>query len=165
LPPALLALAQYCRNGWRPRRKEKPCQIQRLDILTSLPSIERRGRAVSVWRLPCGWIENRTIARRQAEKRRDASPRQTIAAHVLGPQKRIGHPLSYFRWLPLPQEVRADAIAMALRNERIAVSTTNACFASTQVHHAIRLAPGSVGRSTIERSLARVPAMMADRSY
>ena len=36
----------------------------------------------------------------------------------------IGHPASYFVWLPLP-EVRADAIAMALMRERISVSTAD----------------------------------------
>lgn len=136
-----------------------------------IPKIERNIRATT-WNTPatltsiaCGWVEDGTVARLEAEKRRDAARRQTVAARVLGHLKRVGHPASYFLWLPLPQEVRADAVAMALRNERIAVSTAHAFSVSSQVPHAIRLALGSVGLSTIEHALARVAAVIADRSY
>jgi DNA-binding transcriptional MocR family regulator len=136
-----------------------------------IPKIERNIRATT-WNTPatltsiaCGWIEDGTVARLEAEKRRDAMQRQAIAARVLGRLKRIGHPASYFLWLPLPQEVRADAIAMALRKERIAVSTAQAFSVSTQVPHAIRLALGSVDLSAIEHALARVAAVIADQSY
>ncbi|WP_233889273.1 aminotransferase-like domain-containing protein [Paraburkholderia flagellata] len=133
--------------------------------------IERYIRATT-WNTPatltsiaCRWIEDGTVAMLEAQKRRDAALRQAIAARVLGKLKRVGHPASYFLWLPLPQEVRADAIAMALRNERIAVSTAHAFSASTQVPHAIRLALGSVSLAAIEHALERVAKTIADQSY
>ncbi|MGF6722208.1 DNA-binding transcriptional MocR family regulator [Paraburkholderia sp. GAS41] len=136
-----------------------------------IPKIERNIRATT-WNAPatltaiaCGWIEDGTVARLEAEKRHDAMLRQAIASRVLRQLKRIGHPASYFLWLPLPQEVRGDAIAKALRDERIAVSTAHAFSVSSQVPHAIRLALGSVSLSTTEHALERVAAVIADRTY
>src|SRR5690242_4997716 len=106
--------------------------------------------------IACGWIEDGTVARLEDDKRRDAKMRQSLAADVLGRVKRISHPASYFVWLPLPQEVRADTIAMALMRERISVSTAHPFSTSAQVPHAIRLAIGSVDLATLKRSLETV---------
>ncbi|MGF6932012.1 DNA-binding transcriptional MocR family regulator [Paraburkholderia sp. UCT70] len=100
-----------------------------------------------------------------ADKRRDAALRQAIAGRLPGGVKRIGHPVSYFLWLPLAQEVRADAIAMALRREKIAVSTAHPFAASAHVPHAIRLALGSVSLTTLEQSLQTVARVIADQTY
>lgn len=83
----------------------------------------------------CGWIEDGTVARLEAEKRRDAAQRQRIA----------------------------DAIAMALMRERISVSTAHP-FAVTHVPHAIRLALGSVGLDDLRRSLTAVARVIADQT-
>jgi DNA-binding transcriptional MocR family regulator len=136
-----------------------------------IPRLERVIRATT-WNTPatmtaiaCGWIEDGTVAMLEAEKRRDAAVRQEIAGRVLGGLKRVGHPASYFLWLPLAQEVRADAIAMALSRERISVSTAHPFSASAHVPHAIRLALGSVSLSTLERSLGTVARVIADQTY
>ncbi|MGC2039753.1 MAG: PLP-dependent aminotransferase family protein, partial [Paraburkholderia caledonica] len=100
-----------------------------------------------------------------ADKRRDAAVRQAMATRLLSGVKRIGHPVSYFLWLPLAQEVRADAIAMALRREKIAVSTAHPFATSPHVPHAIRLALGSVGLTTLEQSLQTVARVIADQTY
>lgn len=136
-----------------------------------IPKLERMIRATT-WNTPatmtaiaCGWIEDGTVAMLEAEKRRDAAVRQEIAGRVLGGLKRVGHPASYFLWLPLAQEVRADAIAMSLSRERISVSTAHPFSASAHVPHAIRLALGSVSLSTLERSLGTVARIIADQTY
>ncbi|RDK05042.1 PLP-dependent aminotransferase family protein [Cupriavidus lacunae] len=136
-----------------------------------VPRLERAIRATT-WNTPatmtaiaCGWIEDGTVARLEADKRRDAMLRQGVAAEVLGGLKRISHPASYFVWLPLPPEVRADAIAMALMRERISVSTAHPFATSAQVPHAIRLALGSVSLSTLKRSLETVAGVIADQAY
>jgi DNA-binding transcriptional MocR family regulator len=133
--------------------------------------LERAIRATT-WNTPatmtaiaCGWIEDGTVARLEADKRRDAALRQGLAAEVLGGLKRISHPASYFVWLPLPQEVRADAISMALMREHISVSTAHPFATSAQVPHAIRLALGSVSLSTLKRSLETVARVVADQTY
>jgi len=110
-------------------------------------------------------LQNGLNFRLEAEKRWDAAVRQDIAGRVLGGLKRVGHPASYFLWLPLAQEVRAHAIAMALSRERISVSTAHPFSASTHVPHAIRLALGSVSLSTLERSLRTVARVIADHTY
>jgi DNA-binding transcriptional MocR family regulator len=115
--------------------------------------------------IACGWIEDGTVARLEAEKRLDAAVRQDIAGRVLSGVKRIGHPASYFLWLPLAQEVRADAIAMALSRERISVSTAEPFSVSAHVPHAIRLALGSVNLTTLEQSLETVGRVIADQTY
>lgn len=132
--------------------------------------IERAIRATT-WNTPatmtaiaCGWLEDGTVARLEDEKRRDATRRQGIAANALGRLKRISHPSSYFVWLPLAQEVRADAIATALMRERIAVSTAAPFSTSAHVPHAIRLALGSVELATLERSLQTVARVVADQT-
>lgn len=136
-----------------------------------IPKLERAIRATT-WNTPatmtaiaCGWIEDGTVARLEADKRRDATLRQGLATEVLGGLKRISHPASYFVWLPLAQEVRADAIAMALMRERISVSTAHPFSTSTHVPHAIRLALGSVSLATLRRSLETVARVVADQTY
>ncbi|MDB5830629.1 MAG: GntR family transcriptional regulator [Caballeronia sp.] len=136
-----------------------------------IPKLERMIRATT-WNTPatmtaiaCGWIEDGTVAMLEAEKRRDATLRQDIARRVLSGLKRVGHPASYFLWLPLAQEVRADAIAMALSRERISVSTAHPFSVSANVPHAIRLAFGSVSLTTLERSLETVARVIADQTY
>ncbi|MFY2568099.1 hypothetical protein [Achromobacter ruhlandii] len=103
------------------------------------------------------------ILGRRHEVPRDAAQRQRIAAQVLGPLHPVAHPSSYFVWLPLAPEVRADAIAMALMRERIAVSTAHP-FAVSHVPHAIRLALGSVDLDALRRALEAVARVVADQT-
>ncbi|SEJ74792.1 aminotransferase-like domain-containing protein [Paraburkholderia diazotrophica] len=136
-----------------------------------IPRLERTIRATT-WNTPatmtaiaCGWMEDGTVDQLEARKRRDATIRQSLAAEVLGRFKRISHPASYFVWLPLPLEVRADTIAMALMRERVSVSTAQPFSTSAHVPHAIRLALGSVGLDTLRRSLETVARVVADHTY
>lgn len=134
-----------------------------------IPKLERAIRATT-WNTPAtltaivqGWFEDGTVRRLETEKRRDAAQRQRIAAQILGPLHPVAHPSSYFVWLPLTPEVRADAIAMALMRERIAVSTAHP-FAVSHVPHAIRLALGSVDLDALRRALEAVARVVADQT-
>lgn len=135
-----------------------------------VPQIERAIHATT-WNTPatmtaiaCGWLEDGTVARLEEDKRRDATLRQSLANEILGGLKRMSHPNSYFLWLPLAQEVRADVIAMALLRERISVSTAVAFSTSTHVPHAIRLALGSVDLTTLKQSLKTVARVIDDHT-
>jgi DNA-binding transcriptional MocR family regulator len=139
--------------------------------LEIVPKIERAIR-VTTWNTPgvmtsiaCGWLDDGTVDRLEAEKREDAAIRQAIAADALGRLKRICHPASYFVWLPLPAETRADQIATALMQERISVSTAEPFSTAKQVPHAIRLALGSVDLDTLKEALGRVRSVIAEHSY
>ena len=136
-----------------------------------IPKLERAIRATT-WHTPttmsaiaCGWIEDGTVARLEAEKRRDAAVRQGIVTDVLGHLDPVRHPASYFVWLPLPEDARADAIAKTLLEQRISVSTAQPFAASRQVPHAIRLALGSVAVDTLRQALATVARVVDDHAF
>lgn len=137
----------------------------------SIPKIERAIRA-TIWNTPatmtaiaCAWLEDGTVARLEEDKRRDATLRQGLAAEILRGLKRVGHPNSYFLWLPLAQDVRADAVAMALLRERISVSTAMPFSISPHVPHAIRLALGSIDLTRLEQSLETVSRVIGDHTF
>ena len=136
-----------------------------------VPLIERAIRATT-WNTPgvmtaiaCGWIEDGTVTRLEIEKRQDAMTRQSIAAEVLAGLPRVCHPASYFVWLPLAEEVRADRVAMALMREGIAVSTAEPFATSDHVPHAIRLALGSVDLTALRQALEKVSDVIGAYSY
>lgn len=136
-----------------------------------VPQIERAIRATT-WNTPgvmtaiaCGWVEDGTVARLEAEKRADASARQAIAAQALGRLKRVSHPASYFVWLPLAPDVRADRIAAALMSERISVSTAEPFSTAPQMPHALRLALGSVPHGTLREALATVRRVVEEQTF
>lgn len=127
-----------------------------------MPKIERAIRATT-WSTPgvmtaiaCGWLEDGTVAQLEAQKRRDAMARQAMAAEVLGGLRRIHHPASYFVWLPLAQEIRADMVAMALMTELVSVTTAEPFATTVQVPHALRLALGSVELDALRDALDKV---------
>ncbi|WP_421884340.1 PLP-dependent aminotransferase family protein [Methylibium sp.] len=133
--------------------------------------IERAIRATT-WNTPgvmtaitCGWLDDGTVDRLEAGKRQDARARQQLAAQVLGSLRRVSHPASYFVWLPLAEEVRADQVAAALMRARISVSTAEPFATSAQVPHAIRLALGSVGFDTLREALEKVAEVIAARTF
>lgn len=121
--------------------------------------IERAIRATT-WSTPgvttaiaCAWLADGTVDRLESEKRRDAARRQTLAREALAGLRVVGHPSSYFVWLPLPGETRADRVAATLMREGISVSTA-APFATTRhVPHALRLALGSIGLDGLREAL------------
>lgn len=136
-----------------------------------IPKINRAIRA-TIWNTPtlvtslcCNWLQDGTVARLEREKRRDASARQVIAAKVLAGLHMVRHPASYFVWLPMPNEVRADTVAMQLKQEGILVSTAAPYAMGSQPPHAIRLALGSVSHSKLKPALEAVERVVAGLSY
>nr|WP_315417281.1 PLP-dependent aminotransferase family protein [uncultured Pseudomonas sp.] len=102
------------------------------------------------------WIEDGTVAQLEAQKRQDARARQALAAQVLKGLATISHPTSYFLWLPLAEEVRADQVAMILQREGVSVSTAEPFAVSAHVPHALRLALGSVDMPALREALLTV---------
>lgn len=136
-----------------------------------VPKLERAIRATS-WNTPgvmtaiaCGWIDDGTVPRLEAQKRKDAIARQAIVTEALAGLPCIRHPSSYFVWLPLADEVRADQVAMALMRERISVSTAEPFATSIHVPHAFRLALGSVELGTLRPALTRVRQVIEQYGY
>lgn len=135
------------------------------------PLLERAIRATT-WNTPgvmtamaCAWIEDGTVARLEQEKRQDAQARQRLARELLAGLEHIGHPNSYFLWLPLPEEVRADQVAMALLRENVSVSTAEPFVCAGPVPHAIRLALGSVDLADLPEALAKVRQVISRYAF
>lgn len=125
-------------------------------------ALERAVRATT-WNTPsvmtklvCNWIQDGTVARLEELKRRDAGKRQTILRDSLGDIPCISHPASYFTWIPLPEEARADRIVKELMNINISVSTAEPFSASQSVTQAIRIALGSVSIDELRIALSKV---------
>jgi DNA-binding transcriptional MocR family regulator len=127
-----------------------------------ISALERTIRA-TVWNTPgvmtaiaSAWLDDGTVSKLEAEKRTDAQARQAIADDLLDGLRYVRHPSSYFLWLPLSEDARADQIAMALMREQVSVSTAQPFATSAHVPHAIRLALGSVDMDTLREALVKV---------
>jgi DNA-binding transcriptional MocR family regulator len=102
------------------------------------------------------WLDDGTVSQLEAQKRQDAQARQALAGELLAGLRYVRHPSSYFLWLPLAEDARADQIAMALMREQVSVSTAQPFATSAHVPHAIRLALGSVDMATLGEALVKV---------
>lgn len=68
----------------------------------------------------------------------------------------VSHPDSYFVWLPLGEESRADRLANALMERRISVSTAEPFCVSATIPQALRIALGSVPFDSLRPALLSV---------
>jgi DNA-binding transcriptional MocR family regulator len=134
-------------------------------------ALERVIRATT-WNTPAlmtaiatGWLNDGTVTRLEAQKRADARGRQALARNVLDGLELIGHPSSYFLWLPLPGEARADQVAVALMRETVSVSTAEPFATTKNPPHAIRLALGSVDTDVLAQSLDKVKRVIDAYTY
>ncbi|MBB6154805.1 DNA-binding transcriptional MocR family regulator [Pseudomonas sp. JAI115] len=132
-----------------------------------VPALERVIRATT-WNTPglmtaivCGWLDDGTVIELEAQKRHDAQARQALAAELLKGLPCVAHPNSYFLWLPLPEDVRADQIVVELMQKQISVTTAEPFAVSAHVPHAIRLALGSVEMEVLRQALTTVRKVIA----
>jgi DNA-binding transcriptional MocR family regulator len=135
-----------------------------------LSALERTIRATT-WNTPgvmtaiaSAWLDDGTVSKLEAEKRADAKARQAMADDLLAGLRYVRHPSSYFIWLPLSEDARADQIAMALMREQVSVSTAQPFATSAHVPHAIRLALGSVDMNTLREALVKVKRVVGTYS-
>jgi DNA-binding transcriptional MocR family regulator len=124
-----------------------------------VPALERAIR-VTTWNTPAltmaiarRWLDDGTVDRLEARKREDARRRQSIARDVLDGLPHVGHPSSYFLWLPLAQGARPDRVAASLARRQIAVSTAEPFATTPSAPPALRLALGSVAPAELRDAL------------
>lgn len=135
--------------------------------LKIIPALERIIRATT-WNTPgvmtaiaCGWLDDGTVTWLEAQKRADARARQVLAAEVLQGLPSMGHPSSYFLWLPLPEDARSDQVVIELMKAQISVTNAEPFTVSAHVPHAIRLALGSVDMLVLRQALLKVRQVIA----
>ncbi|AZF53557.1 Transcriptional regulator, GntR family domain [Pseudomonas sp. R4-34-07] len=164
-PPPLASLAPECTVYVGGFSKSVATGLRVGFIAAPLAWVKVLERTVmaTTWNVPgvmsaitVAWIEDGTVAQLEAQKRADAQARQGLAAQVLTGLSYISHPSSYFLWLPLGEDVRADQVAMTLQREGIGVSTAEPFAVSAHVPHALRLALGSVSMTALREALLKV---------
>ncbi|WP_181787361.1 aminotransferase-like domain-containing protein [Streptomyces phytophilus] len=128
----------------------------------AVPPLARAIRATT-WNTPalttaiaCRWLDDGTVDRLEEQKRDDARARQAIAAQELAGLPLVGHPSSYFTWVPLPDDARADRLTATLARHRISVTTAEPFTTSAHTPQAIRLALGSTDLDTLRSTLRTV---------
>ena len=138
---------------------------------SAVPSLERAIRATT-WNTPalttaiaCRWLDDGTVDNLEARKRDDARARQALARQELAGLSLIGHPSSYFTWLPLPDDARADRLTATLARQHISVSTAEPFTTSTHTPQAIRLALGSTDLDSLQSTLRTVRRVAVEDSY
>lgn len=173
-PPPLAALAPECTVYVSGFSKSVATGLRVGFVAAPLAWVPRLERAirVSTWNTPgvmtaiaCAWLEDGSVARLEADKRRDAMARQAVVSEAFQGLNFVRHPASYFVWLPLMEEARAEGVATALMQERISVSTAEPFATSAQVPHAIRVALGSVDLASLREALTTVRRVIDAHSY
>ncbi|WP_416973788.1 PLP-dependent aminotransferase family protein [Streptomyces sp. 4F14] len=130
--------------------------------------LERAIRATT-WNTPalttaiaCRWLDDGTVDRLETEKREDARTRQSIAAQELAGLPLIAHPCSYFTWVPLPDDARADRLTATLARLRISVSTAEPFTTTGHTPQALRLALGSTDLDSLRSTLRTVRRVVTE---
>lgn len=133
---------------------------------TLVPALERAIRRTT-WNtttlaveIACRWIDDGTVDRLELLKREDARARQVLVRRALADLPHLGHDASYFTWLPLPEDARADRIAADLAQHDISVSTAGPFAVTSHVPQAIRLALGSADLALLPAALRTVAAVV-----
>lgn len=137
----------------------------------TVPSLERAIRATT-WNTPalttaiiCRWLEDGTADQLEAQKRNDAEARQALARQELAGLPLISHPSSYFAWLPLPDDARADRLTATLARHHISVTTAQPFTTTVHVPQAIRLALGSTDLDSLQSTLRTVRRLALEDAY
>lgn len=164
-PPPLAALAPESTIYVSGLSKNVATGLRFGFVMAPMQFIEGLTRAIraTIWNAPAlmtaiatGWLNDDTVTQLEAKKRADARRRQIVAREVLDGLEFIGHPSSYFLWLPMPGEARADQVAVALMRENVSVSTAEPFATTKHPPHAIRLALGSVSVDVLALTLEKV---------
>ncbi|MFD8642772.1 PLP-dependent aminotransferase family protein [Streptomyces zaomyceticus] len=137
----------------------------------TLPSLERAIRATT-WNTPalttavaCRWLDDGTVDQLEVRKRRDAEARQALARQELAGLSLVSHPSSYFTWLPLPDDARADRLTATLARRHISVSTAEPYNTSTHTPQALRLALGSTDLDRLRTTLRTVRQVVVEDAH
>lgn len=136
-----------------------------------VPALERAIR-VTTWNTPalttaiaCRWLEDGTVDHLEAQKRSDAKARQALARQELAGLPLISHPSSYFTWLTLPDDARADRLTATLARQHISVSTAEPFATSNHTPQALRLALGSTDLDSLQSALRTVRRVAIEDAY
>lgn len=112
--------------------------------------------------LAAHWLENGTVERLETEKRLAAREKQQLARRCLAGLRLQAHPDSFFLWVQLPEEVRAEPVTVRLADQGIAVAPSSAFAVSAHYPHAIRLNLGAHTLAELEPALHTIRQTIED---
>ncbi|SED70953.1 PLP-dependent aminotransferase family protein [Streptomyces sp. Ag109_O5-10] len=137
----------------------------------AVPPLERAIRATT-WNTPalttaiaCRWLDDGTVDHLEVQKREDAKARQALAGRELAGLPLVSHPSSYFTWLPLPDDARADRLTADLARQHISVSTAEPFTTSAHTPQALRLALGSTDLDRLQSTLRTVRRVVVEDAH
>ncbi|MCF8177510.1 MAG: PLP-dependent aminotransferase family protein [Sulfuritalea sp.] len=99
------------------------------------------------------WLDDGTVHRLEADKRREARRRHKLAIKKLAGLELVANENSFFVWVKLPESVRAEQLAISLSQKGIHVATSEAFAASDVYPHAVRLSLGIESMETVGNAL------------
>lgn len=129
-----------------------------------IADIERIIR-ITTWNTPaittaivCEWLESGEVEKLERDKRLDAKERQKIVRQVFDKINYAAHESSYFVWIPLPEDIRAEALISRLENMNIVVSSAASYAGGQSFPHAIRVAVSSLSHQQLKVALQQIQA-------
>lgn len=134
---------------------------QHVETLTRSLRATSWGAPGIVTALATGWIKDGTVTRLEEGRRGDARSRQQIARRALRGMEYTAHPASYFGWLRLPADMRADQAATRLAEAGILVSTAEAFAITPHAPHALRLSLATPALGDLEGALELLCSTLA----
>jgi len=112
--------------------------------------------------LVTGWIESGEADEMVAWKRSETAARHALAAEILAPWLNPG-PVSFHRWLPLPEPWRTEAFVAQARARGVMVTPSEEFMVGRDsAPHAVRVCLGAtLSRDRLEEGLRRLAVLLS----
>lgn len=169
-PPSFLSLApdRTVHVGGFSKNIATGLRIGFLIVPDHFTSLISRAIRATTWNTPAlisalvtHWIEDGTVAKLEAARRKHGARGQKICRKILLGMSIVSHPNSSLAWLPLCKGVRAEPIITRLSKKGIAVSSATPYSVSDAVPQALRIAFGGVSDEELKFSLEEIRSEFA----
>ncbi|MCY4048147.1 MAG: PLP-dependent aminotransferase family protein [Hyphomicrobiales bacterium] len=161
-PPSFLSLApdRTIHIGGFSKNIATGLRIGFLIVPNRFRNLISRAIRATTWNIPAlisalvtRWIEDGTIVRFEAERRKHGARGQKICRKILRDIPIVSHPNASFAWLPLRRGARAEPIIARLSEKGIAVSSAVPFSVGDAAPQALRIAFGGVSEQELRFSL------------
>ena len=161
-PPSFLSLApeRTIHVGGFSKNIATGLRIGFLVVPDRFTSLISRAIRATTWNVPAlisalvtRWIEDGTVAKFEATRRKQGAKGQKICRKILRDTLIVSHPNASFAWLPLRKRARAEPIITRLSEKGIAVSSATPFSVGDAIPQALRIAFGGVSEQELCFSL------------
>ncbi|WP_166416939.1 aminotransferase-like domain-containing protein [Cochlodiniinecator piscidefendens] len=106
--------------------------------------------------LVANWIKDGSLAKSEADRRKDGAQRQEICRNIFGQMPVVSHDKAGFAWVPLENGQRAHPIVTYLQGQNISISGAEAFSTTIATPQALRLAFGGIPLDELPTLLCKV---------